>query len=104
MPSKRPRLWGGPSVQNPDRVAGPALGPYSLDILCSAFGMTSFERDILLLCAGIELESDFSSLCASAQGDHARRYPTFGLALAAPAGRPLERTNQRFSFKTLEND
>ncbi|HPS90594.1 MAG TPA: ATP-binding protein [Methanothrix sp.] len=74
---------GEPSAQNPDLVAGIAPGPYSLDILCSAFSLTSFERDILLLCAGIELESDFSSICASAQGNHSRPYPTFGLALAA---------------------
>jgi hypothetical protein len=74
---------GRPSAQNPDWLAGPSSAPYSLDILCSAFSLTSFERDILLLCAGIELESDFSSLCASAQGDHSRPFPTFGLALAS---------------------
>jgi hypothetical protein len=74
---------GRPSAKNTVCPAGPHPSQYSLDILCSTFSLTSFERDILLLCAGIELESDFSSLCASAQGDHARRYPTFSLALAA---------------------
>lgn len=57
--------------------------PSALDILCEAFGLSHFERDILLLCAGMELDSTFASLCASAQGDHSRAHPTFGLALAA---------------------
>ena len=42
----------------------------------------SFERAILLLCAGMELDSSFAGLCATAHGDPTRPYPTFGLALA----------------------
>ncbi len=42
-----------------------------------------FERAVLLLCAGMELDSGFAASCAAAQGDPARRYPTFSLALAA---------------------
>jgi hypothetical protein len=55
----------------------------SLDRLCAAFGLTSFERKLLLLCAGCELDSTFTSLCAAAQGDTRRTYPTFSLALSA---------------------
>jgi len=54
-----------------------------LDYLCTRFGLSSFERDVLLLCAGVELEARFASLCATAQGDARRSYPTFSLALAA---------------------
>src|SRR3974390_939219 len=54
----------------------------ALRTLVSAFGLSPFERDILLLCAGIELDGRFASLCASAQADAARPYPTFSLALA----------------------
>jgi hypothetical protein len=49
--------------------------------LVDLFGLSSFERDILLLCAGIELESTWAPLCAAAQGDPQRAYPTFSLAL-----------------------
>jgi hypothetical protein len=55
----------------------------ALDRLAGAFGLSSFERDTLLLCAGMELESEVPSLCSAAQGDPAAPYPTFSLALAA---------------------
>jgi hypothetical protein len=57
--------------------------PAALDELCRLFRLSPFERDVLLLCAGIELDSDFAGLCASAHGDPHRNYPTFSLALAA---------------------
>ncbi|MDD3872955.1 MAG: hypothetical protein PHE01_01785 [Methanosarcina sp.] len=57
--------------------------PAAIETLCSMFGLSPFERDILLLCAGIELDSSFAYLCAEAQGDASRKYPTFSLALAA---------------------
>jgi hypothetical protein len=61
-------------------------GQAALDNLCAAFGLSPFERDILLLCAGIELDSTFAAQCAAAQGDSRRIYPTFSLALAALPG------------------
>jgi len=57
--------------------------PAALQILSNTFGLSSFERDLLLLCAGVELDSSFASLCAEAQGDAARAFPSFSLALAA---------------------
>lgn len=63
------------------RAAMPS--PPALELLCSKFGLSSFERDILLLAAGIELDSTFAAVCAEAQGDSSRAYPTFSLALAA---------------------
>jgi len=74
-----------------ERVAQAALesataampSPPALDILCARFALSPFERDILLLCAGVELDSRFAALCARAQGDPSRAYPTFSLALAA---------------------
>jgi hypothetical protein len=62
----------------PDTVCPPAL-----ERLTQIFGLSTFEQSILLLCAGVELESAFAALCARAQGDPARPYPTFSLALAA---------------------
>lgn len=57
--------------------------PPALETLCGAFGLSHFERDILLLCAGVELDARFTRLCAAVQGDTMRAYPTFSLALAA---------------------
>ena len=54
----------------------------ALDSLCELFGLSSFERDLLLLCAGVELDSGLASLCSTAQGDSRRGFPTFSLALA----------------------
>lgn len=54
----------------------------ALATLCAAFQLTPFERDLLVLCAGVELSGSFAELCALAQGGNLR-YPTFSLALAA---------------------
>ncbi|HEV2471787.1 MAG TPA: ATP-binding protein, partial [Chthonomonadales bacterium] len=56
--------------------------PPALERLCTIFNLSPFERAILLLCAGIELDAAFARLCAAAQGDPLRTYPTFSLALA----------------------
>src|SRR5438874_1126842 len=69
-----------------DKAAAALPAPAALDHLCDAFSLSPFERDLLLLCAGVELNGDFHSLCASAQGDARRNYATFSLALAALPG------------------
>ena len=51
--------------------------PAALDRVSAAFGLSHFERAILVLCAGVELDSGLASLCDGG--------PTFGLALAALA-------------------
>src|SRR5829696_4061691 len=69
------------------RTAADAMpAPPALETLCAAFGLTPFERDLLLLCAGMEMDSTFAALCGSAQGDTRRAYPTFDLALASIPG------------------
>src|SRR6185503_5177360 len=55
---------------------------YAVDTLAAAFTLSPFERDILLLCAAIELDSAVAAVCREAQGGS----PTFGLALAALVG------------------
>lgn len=54
----------------------------AIDRLAECFGLSPFERDILLLCAGVEMDTKFSSLCATAQNNPQRSYATFSLALA----------------------
>jgi len=49
------------------------------------FRLSPFERDILLLCAGVEFESRFGDACAEAQKDSRLTAPTFSLALGALA-------------------
>jgi AAA+ superfamily predicted ATPase len=51
-------------------------------VLCQTFSLTPFERAIVLLCAGAELDGAFGALCGRAQGDDQRAFPTLGLALA----------------------
>lgn len=52
--------------------------PSALDSLCATFGLSEFERDLLLLCAGVELDTGFADACRRAGGS----MPTFSLALA----------------------
>jgi hypothetical protein len=68
-----------------DGEAEPADGleTSALATLCASFGLTAFERDVVLLCAGVELDSSFAAACAAANGDARHGHPTFGLALAA---------------------
>ena len=47
------------------------------------FGLSEFERHIVLLCAGMELDGDFGNCCAAAPGSGGNPWPSFGLALAA---------------------
>ena len=79
-------LAGGSGTTGPATPAEDLPGPPALEVLWERFGLSPFERDILLLCAGMELDSSFAALCASAQGDPARPFPTFSLALAALPG------------------
>jgi len=65
-------------------AAQPGDGPLSR--LVRIFGLDPFERDVLMMCAGMELDATFGPLCASAQVDAGRAYPTFGLALAVLPG------------------
>jgi hypothetical protein len=55
----------------------------ALDQLASAFGLTPFEQDVLVLCAGVELDAGLGPVVAAARGDSRHDRPTFGLALAA---------------------
>ena len=56
--------------------------PAALEQLCDTFELSTFERDILMLCAGIELDATIAPLCALAQGDAQKPFPTLGLALS----------------------
>lgn len=56
--------------------------PPMIERAAKMFGLSSFERDVLLLCAGVELDTACAAACAAAHGDPRATRPTFGLALA----------------------
>ncbi len=58
----------------------------AVDTLSTKFRLSPFERDLLLLCAGVELDSRIAALCAAAHGDAGQRHPTFSLAMAVLPG------------------
>ncbi len=71
-------------LQNPtweDAELRPAI-----EYVCETFGLSDFERLVLILCAAIELDSEVSQLCAKVHGAQSAAYPTFSLALAALPG------------------
>jgi hypothetical protein len=57
--------------------------PAAIDHLSDCFGLSAFERDVLLLCAGVEMDSQLAAQCEIAAGESHRQGATFGLALAA---------------------
>jgi hypothetical protein len=75
------RFSGGTPEERPHAEGEPS----ALDHVARVFGLSPFERDVLLLCAGVELESRFGQACAAAQNDSRLISPTFSLALGALA-------------------
>ncbi len=60
-----------------------ATKPYpALVSLSERFGLSAFEQKVLLLCAGMELDTGIAGLCAKAQQNSQSPYPTFALALS----------------------
>ena len=57
--------------------------PPAIDRLCDIFDLSPFEREILLMCAGVEMDSLLARLCGEATGTPGRPTVTFGLAMAA---------------------
>ena len=55
---------------------------FAIEIISDRFELSPFEKDILLLCAGIELDRGWGLLCGQAQGSDVTNYPTFSLALS----------------------
>jgi hypothetical protein len=82
-----------PALTPPSEAAGDGLGPPpmlvpatdhspALLLLGNRLGLSEFERNVLLLCVAMELDTRIAGLCARAQDDPAKPYPTFALVLA----------------------
>ncbi|MFD9118736.1 ATP-binding protein [Streptomyces bottropensis] len=82
----RLRLSGGDGLEDAARhrddlrKAMPA--PPALEVIEDGFELSDFERDLLLMCAGVALDTDFAHACAEAQNAPERTWATFGLGLA----------------------
>lgn len=74
--------------------------PSYLEQICTAFNLSPFARDVLLLCVGMELDREWESICALAQGNQSRPYPTLGLALTCFAGSDW---TDFLGFRTLQD-
>lgn len=74
-----------PPLPIPDemREAETATSPPALIVLARRLGFSNFERHVLLLCAAMELDGRIAGLCARAQSDPNRPFPTFEIALNA---------------------
>jgi AAA+ superfamily predicted ATPase len=62
-----------------DRMQDSQAQDSPIEQLAERFRLSSFERNLLLLCAGMELEASLSQVCPQLLAD---RCPTFSLALA----------------------
>jgi len=65
----------------PAELREPGAFEPAVDRLARLFGLSAFERQLVLLAAGVELDGGLAALVAELSGGDPR--PTFGLALAA---------------------
>ena len=69
----RAELEGLPA-EDPAHLEAEMEYPPALRTLCECFGLSAFEREIVLLCAGMELDAAFAAACP--------KQPSFSFALA----------------------
>ena len=55
--------------------------PPAIEALSELFKLSSFERSLLLVCAGAEMDSQLADACAQSHGHPQRTYVSFGLAM-----------------------
>ena len=79
----KPRTDSGLEAAMAERQTAADIDPPpALHILADRLGLSDFERDTLLLCAATEFDPGMAELYARAQGNSARTFPTFALALS----------------------
>jgi hypothetical protein len=73
-----------PGTEAAQRLAAASAGepPPALLALARRLGLSDFERDVLLLCVALELDTGTAARCAAAHGQADRDFPTFALAMA----------------------
>jgi hypothetical protein len=81
--------------------------PPAIETLAALFELSAFERDLLLLCAGVEMDSALAKRCAEILGRGPRAAASFGLALATlaePHWSALAPTRPLRRYRLLELD
>jgi hypothetical protein len=70
--------------------------PARLTTLCETLALSPFERDVLLLCAGMELDRRIATLCTIVQGHlfHKKRH--------APLGAPFRMKKDSMGYTVKE--
>jgi hypothetical protein len=71
-----------PFDTTPEPATDDAFVP-ALEQLAQRLDLSPFERDLLLLCIAMELDTRMPALCAQAQQDPSKPWPTFALAFLA---------------------
>lgn len=80
-PAQRNETAAAQAFATMTKIGAEVTPPPALLLLAKRLGLSTFEQNILLLCAAMELDTGMASLCARAQHDPALPYPTFALAL-----------------------
>jgi hypothetical protein len=87
-----------------DRAAQAEPAP-AMIALAERLGLSRFETDVMLLAVAPEIDTASSALIAQAQGDAARRAPTFALAMRLfdnPAWDPLAPSGPLRALRLIE--
>jgi hypothetical protein len=56
--------------------------PAAIDVISDRFDLSDFERGLLLLCCGVELDAAIGDACATAHGHPSKRNATFAIAMS----------------------
>ena len=72
---------------SPDLIAWEGIDRApAIERVRAGFGLSPFETDVLVLCAGAEIDANVRALCAAIEGSQERAFPTLNVALAALPG------------------
>ena len=71
------------AIATADKIRAVLSSQSAIDRLVDCFDLSTFERDVLLLCAGVEMDANLALLCATTQNKPLQTYATFSLALAS---------------------
>jgi AAA+ superfamily predicted ATPase len=80
----------------------------ALETLSQTFHLSKFEKNILVLCAGAEIDGEVSGLCSKLYNNSNSKFPTFDIALRTFPGADWEAilpdsNLRRFQLVTMHN-
>jgi hypothetical protein len=91
------RLTGGESAEtaghNIDEIDAEGPAQAAIDVLTNLFGLSRFERDVLLLCAGVEMNSELARVCGEALAPGHRSFRHLRLGPGRTRSAALERVD-----------